>query len=504
MSTTGETLSALLSGASEQQGTALVSPEDGSAHTFAELEEAALKVAGRLRAIGVDRGDRIAVVLPNGCEFVQVLLGIVLLGAAAAPLNPAYTEDEHSFYLGDLDPRLLLLPAGEMHAARQAAGPRVRVVDVVVSGREPPGLAVGGRAVESAEPFDPGGADDIALLLHTSGTTSRPKQVPLLQRNLMASARTIAAHYHLGPQDVSYVAMPLFHVHGLVASVFGALTAGGSAVVPRRLSPQRFWSHADAHGVTWFSAGPTLHQMILDKQGAEPSPRELRFVRSCSSAMSPALMERIEDVYRAPLLEAYGMTEASHQMSSNPLPPRRRVPGSVGVSTGTEIRVVDERGADVPEGSAGEVVIRGPGVTTGYLANPAANTESFRDGWFRTGDRGVLDGGYLRLEGRIKEMILRGGENISPYEIEDILLAHPAVSDAVCFGVEDELYGEDVAAAVVLSGPADERQLRDHCRERLAAFKVPKAIRIVASIPRTPTGKLQRRRVAAMLEDAEP
>jgi len=243
--------------------------------------------------------------------------------------------------------------------------------------------------------------------------------------------------------------------------------------------------------------------MILDKQGAETAPQTLRFARSCSSAMSPALMQRIEDVYGVPLLEAYGMTEASHQMSSNPLPPQPRLPGSVGVPTGAEIRVVDGQGLDVPAGSPGEVVIRGAGVTPGYLSNPAANAEAFRDGWFRTGDRGVLEDGYLRLEGRLKEMILRGGENISPYEIEDVLLAHPAVTDAVCFAVEDELYGEEVAAAVVVSAPAEERQLREHCRERLAAFKVPKTIRIVPEIPRTPTGKLQRRRVAALLEEAD-
>src|SRR5205823_6605115 len=215
----------------------------------------------------------------------------------------------------------------------------------------------------------------------------------------------------------------------------------------------------------------------------------------------PPLMERLEAALGVPMLEAYGMTEASHQMASNPLPPAQRVPGSVGIASGVELRIVDDGGADVP---VGEVAIRGPGVTPGYLNNPDANASSFFDGWFRTGDRGSLDpDGYLRLEGRIKEMILRGGENISPYEIESVLLAHPAVSDAVCFGVEDELYGEDVAAAVVLSGKADERELRDHCRERLAPFKVPKAIRIVPSIPRTSTGKLQRRRVAALLGQAE-
>jgi acyl-CoA synthetase (AMP-forming)/AMP-acid ligase II len=499
----GETLSALFSGAVEKQNVALISPEDGQAVTFASLERAVIQLAGRLRAVGVERGDRVALVLPNGPEFVQILFAITTLGAAAAPLNPAYTADEHSFYLDDLQPRVLLVLAGEMQSARQATGPEVTVVDVVVSGRQPPGLAVDGRSVERERAFDGGIDDDVALLLHTSGTTSRPKQVPLLQRNLMASARTVAAHYALGPGDVSYVAMPLFHVHGLVASVFGAFAAGGSAIVPKRLSPQRFWGQMRVHGVTWFSAGPTLHQMILHKQAAEVAPPTLRFTRSCSSAMSPALMKRVEDVYGVPLLEAYGMTEASHQMASNPLPPQRRVPGSVGVPTGTEIRVVDTEGADAPVGSPGEVVIRGAGVTPGYLNNPNANAEAFRDGWFHTGDRGVLEDGYLRLEGRIKEMILRGGENISPYEIEDVLLAHPAVTDAVCFAVADDFYGEEVAAAVVITGTADERGLRDHCRRRLAAFKVPKTIRIVQQIPRTPTGKLQRRRVATQLEEAD-
>jgi acyl-CoA synthetase (AMP-forming)/AMP-acid ligase II len=254
------------------------------------------------------------------------------------------------------------------------------------------------------------------------------------------------------------------------------------------------------YGVTWFSASPTMHQMVFEKQGAASAPKGLRFVRSCSSALAPALMQRLEDVYGVPALEAYGMTEASHQITSNPLPPGLRRPGWVGIPTGTEIRVVDTQGVDVPPGTTGEVVVRGPGVVPGYLNDAEANTEAFRDGWFHTGDRGVLEDGYLRLEGRGKEMILRGGENISPYEIEEVLLAHPAVVDAICFGVDDRLYGEEVMAAVVLREPANDRQLRVHCRGRLAAFKVPKTIRIVPRIPRIATGKLQRRRMAALLD----
>jgi acyl-CoA synthetase (AMP-forming)/AMP-acid ligase II len=500
--TTEATLATLFSEPLERENPALVSPEDDEVITYAALEQNVLGLAGRLAGAGVERGDRVALVLPNGPEFVQILLAVTTLGAAAAPLNPAYTVDEHAFYLDDLQPRVLLVPAGEMQAARQAAGAGMAIIDVSVSDDSLPDLAVDGRRIEDERPFDAGVGDDIALLLHTSGTTSRPKQVPLLQRNLMASARTIASHYALGPGDVSYVAMPLFHVHGLVASVLGALAAGGAAIAPRRFSAQRFWGQARAHEATWFSAGPTLHQMIVDKRAEQIAPASLRFIRSCSSAMSPALMQRLEDIYRVPLLEAYGMTEASHQMASNPLPPQPRVPGSVGVPTGTEIRVVDRGGADVSAGSPGEVVIRGAGVTPGYLNNPDAIAEAFKHGWFHTGDRGLLENGYLRLEGRLKEMILRGGENVSPYEIEEVLLAHPAVTDAVCFAIDDELYGEEVAAAVVIGAPADERLLREHCRERLAAFKVPKTIRIVPEIPRTATGKLQRRRVAAMLDRA--
>jgi oxalate---CoA ligase len=496
MTSATQSLTALFA-ADERHRAALVLPEDSRTLSLADLEAAVVRLAGQLRSLGIQRGDRVALVLPPGRAFLEVLFAVLAVGAAAAPLNPAYTKDEYDFYLHDLEATLLLLPDDTLHAPRAAAAPTIAIVDVVED--EPTTLVADGRPVESKAPFEVGGPEDIALLLHTSGTTSRPKQVPLLQRNLMASARAIANHYRLTPEDVSYAAMPLFHVHGLVASVLAALYAGGSIVVPRRFTPHRFWSHARAHGVTWFSAGPTLHQMMLEKIDAEGAPRSLRFVRSCSSALSPALMQRLERTLGVPVLEAYGMTEASHQMASNPLPPARRVPGSVGVATGTEIRIVDPTGRVLAQRTPGEVVIRGPGVTPGYLNNPRGNAEAFVDGWFRTGDRGVFENGYLRLEGRLKEMIIRGGENISPYEIEEVLRGHPAVDDVACFGVADELYGEKVGAAVVLKRHAGNRDLGNYCRERLATYKVPELIRVVDKIPRTPTGKVQRKRLAAAL-----
>jgi acyl-CoA synthetase (AMP-forming)/AMP-acid ligase II len=492
----GESLTELLAVGRPQQP-ALIVPDSAEVLTYAQVASRVEALAQRLADLTVRRGDRVALALPNGPDVVLLLLAITALGAAAAPLNPAYTEAEFGFFLADIAPRLLLIPAsGSAAASAAAAAAGTTLVGVRPDGDGPPQLLYDGGSAGSQRSFEQGDAEDVAVVLHTSGTTSRPKQVPLRQRNLMASARTIAGHYRLGPADVSFCVMPLFHIHGLVASTFAALGSGGAVITPRRFTPSRFWPQARDHNVTWLSAGPTLHQMILDKADPNGAPGTLRFVRSCSSALAPALLERAEREYGAPMLEAYGMTEASHQISSNPLPPAARVPGSVGVPTSTQIAIADADGTLLPDGGGGEVVIRGPGVMSGYVNNPAATAEAFFGDWFRTGDYGVLRDGYLYLEGRLKEMIIRGGENIAPAEIEQVLQSHPAVRDAVCFGVADQKYGELVGAAVTLGSAVEVAELIEHCRQRLAPFKVPARIDIVADIPRTPTGKVQRRRVA--------
>jgi acyl-CoA synthetase (AMP-forming)/AMP-acid ligase II len=499
----GESLTELLAGGRPQQP-ALIVPDSAEVLTYAQVASRVEALAQRLADLTVRRGDRVALALPNGPDIVLLLLAITALGAAAAPLNPAYTEAEFGFFLDDIAPRLLLIPAsGSAAASAAAATAGTTPVGVRPDGDGPPRLLYDGGSAGSQRSFELGDAEDVAVVLHTSGTTSRPKQVPLRQRNLMASARTIAAHYRLGPADVSFCVMPLFHIHGLVASTFAALGSGGAVIAPRRFTASRFWPQAREHGTTWLSAGPTLHQMILDKADANGAPDTLRFVRSCSSALAPTLLARAERKYGAPMLEAYGMTEASHQISSNPLPPAARVPGSVGVPTATHIAIADADGTLLPDGSGGEVVIRGPGVMSGYVNNPAATAEAFFGDWFRTGDYGVLRYGYLYLEGRLKEMIIRGGENIAPAEIEQVLQSHPAVRDAVCFGVADEKYGELVGAAVTLGSAVEVGELIEHCRQRLAPFKVPARIDIVADIPRTPTGKVQRRRVAEFVAGQE-
>ncbi|HSC04193.1 MAG TPA: AMP-binding protein [Solirubrobacteraceae bacterium] len=477
---------------------ALVCPDDQLTYTHDDVASIVTELAGRLSTAGVGHGDRVAVVLPNGPEIVLCLFAIGLLGAVTGPLNPDYTEAEYRFYLSDLEPRFVIA-GSEAPAALTSAADDVPVIEATMARSDArPTLRLNGRELNQASSFERGGEEDAALLLHTSGTTSRPKQVPLLQRNLTAQATSIAAHYALGESDVSFCAMPLFHVHGLVASTLAQIAAGGYVVIPRRLVPGRFWDQAREHGMTWYSASPTPHQKLLARLD-EPPPT-LRFARSCSSALSPELMRDAEARLGVPMVEAYGMTENTHQMTSNPLPPAERRPGSVGVSAGAAVRIVDDSGRDVPAGEPGEVAIRGPGLTPGYLNNDKANAESFFDGWFRTGDIGVLDGGYLELKGRRKEMINRGGENISPAEVEAVLVSHPMVTEAVAFSVPDTKYGERVAAAVVLNGEVSADELRHHARESLAAFKVPDEIYPLEEIPKTPTGKVQRSRMAGHLQ----
>ena len=476
--------------------TAIIHSDQNIKITYGDLRRQVAAVAGALAAAGINRGDRIGIALPNGLANIVCFLAASEAGTAA-PLNPAYKEEEFRFYLDDTRARVLLLPPEGLDEARRAAGDTVPIltVEMDASGTVSLGGVTGTKAVEPASP------NDIALVLHTSGSTGRPKRVPLAHANLAISARNVARSYQLGPDDVSLCVMPLFHVHGLVASTLATLATGGTVVVPTKFNPLSFWRVARDHGATWYSAVPTLHQLLLaraDPAAGKPAGAEkLRFIRSCSASLPPQVMHDLEAAFGAPVLEAYGMTEAAHQMASNPLPPAQRKPGSVGPGTDVRISIMDAEGRHLPAGERGEVVIKGPNVITGYENNPEANATSFVDGWFRTGDQGFLDeNGYLTLVARIKELINRGGEKVSPREIDEVLLTHPAVAEAVCFGVPHPTWGEEVAAAVVLREKVSEADLLAYCRERLADFKRPKQIFVTETIPRTATGKIQRRVVA--------
>jgi acyl-CoA synthetase (AMP-forming)/AMP-acid ligase II len=489
--------------------TAVILPESNIHVSYGELRQQVRGVADQLAAAGVARGDRVGIALPNGLPMVVALLAAATAGTAA-PLNPAYKEEEFRFYLDDTNASVLLLPPDGVEEARRAAGQRVQILHASLDGGpkkfvlHPEHTNDQRRATLSESPhFAPATPDDVALVLHTSGSTGRPKRVPLTHANLTISAANVARGYALGPDDVSMCVMPLFHVHGLVASTLATFASGGTVILPAKFNPLSFWRIARDHGMTWYSAVPTLHQLLLARAADPtagrrlPGTEKVRFIRSCSAALPPRVMHALETAFGAPVLEAYGMTEAAHQMATNPLPPAIRKPGSVGLGAQVRISIMDANGRHCKAGERGEVVIQGPNVIRGYENNPEANKAAFVDGWFRTGDRGYLDvDGYLHLVARIKELINRGGEKISPREIDDVLLAHPAVAEAVSFGVPHGTWGEEVAAAVVVRQAVDEHELLEYCKHHLADYKRPKQIHITDAIPRTATGKVQRGVVA--------
>ena len=457
-------------------------------------------VRGALNQAGIGRGDRVAIVLPNGPEMAACFAAVAT-AATAAPLNPAYKAEEFEFYLTDLRPAAVILGVGDATPARGVAA-RLGIPVIGLAGRgERAGdftLDLGALPEAMAGRPGPAEADDMALVLHTSGTTARPKIVPLTHRNLAASARHIAEALALSPADTCLNIMPLFHIHGLVAAVLASLQAGAGVSCTPGFNAFKFGEWLAGVRPSWYTAVPTMHQAILMRLRDRPEQARaagLRFVRSSSASLPPQVMAELEGVFGTPVLEAYGMTEAAHQMACNPLPPRARKPGSVGVSAGPEIAVMDELGVLLPQGETGEVVIRGPNVTPGYDNNPAANAGAFSGGWFRTGDQGRLDPeGYLFLTGRLKEQINRGGEKISPLEIDVVLLDHPAIAEVVTFGIPHDRLGEEVGAIVVLREGfvATEGEIREFAAARLAPYKVPRRVLLMDQLPKGATGKVQR------------
>ncbi len=464
--------------------------------TSAALMALVERTRARLNALGIGRGDRVAIVLPNGPEMAAAFLAVAT-AATTAPLNPAYREDEFAYYLEDVRAKALIVLKGKDTPARAAAARlKVPVLELVPGEAAGEFTLDGGLSGSVANP-GPAGANDVALVLHTSGTTARPKIVPLTQANLCASAFHIASTLALSPEDACLNIMPLFHIHGLVAAVLASMHGGGAVICTGGFDALRFFRQLDEERPSWITAVPTMYQAILaraDRNVHSLARAKLRFLRSSSASLPAPVMLKLEETFCCPLVESYGMTEASHQMASNPLAGPRK-PGSVGLPAGPEIAIMDEEGNLLPPGEKGEVVIRGPNVTKGYENNPEANVKAFTNGWFRTGDQGAFDAdGYLTLTGRLKELINRGGEKVSPLEVDNVLSAHPAVAQALTFAAPHPKLGEEVAAAVVLREGMEvsEQGLRDFAAQSLADFKVPRRIVFVPEIPKGATGKLQR------------
>ena len=450
---------------------------------------------------GIRRNDRVAIVIPNGPEMATAFIS-VSCGATSAPLNPAYTASEFKFFLSNLDAKALLIQRDMQSEARtvaQALHVPVFELEPASSG-EPAGLFdLHVPAVSASSALDRAEPEDAALVLHTSGTTARPKIVPLTQTNLCQAAGHIGSTLALTPADRCLNVMPLFHIHGLMASTLTSLCAGASLVCTPGFDAGKFFHWLDTFAPTWYTAVPTMHQAILSRAPAYRATiarRQLRFIRSSSAPLPEPVLHGLEATFHTPVIEAYGMTEATHQMASNPLPPQLRKAGSVGIAAGPEVAVMSEvEPVLLATSEVGEIVIRGSTVMQGYDRNPQANAQAFANGWFRTGDQGYLDAdGYLFLTGRLKEIINRGGEKVSPWEVDEVLLQHPQVQQAVTFAVPDVRLGETIATAVVLTADAavTPMELRQFAALQLADFKVPNQVLVLDAIPKGPTGKLQR------------
>ncbi|KAL1305589.1 hypothetical protein AAFC00_007194 [Neodothiora populina] len=475
--------------------------------SYKQLAADVLAFQKKLARLGITQGSAVSIALPNSYPFIVAFLAASWQRGIAAPLNPAYKQSEFEFYVDDLSSALVLVPQGlaDGPAVKAATKYKAAVAECYWNGKEVV-LDIkdegklkgnGNKPVEKAQP------DDVALVLHTSGTTGRPKAVPLTHKNLTRTMRNIQKTYELTPKDRTMLVMPLFHVHGLLAGFLAPLLSGGSAVVPAKFSASEFWRDFIEFKANWYTAVPTIHQILL-KSPPPPTKPNIRFIRSCSSPLSPKVFHELEAKFDAPVLEAYAMTEAAHQMTSNPLDGKRK-PGSVGIGQGVEVRILDQDGKEVAQGKEGEISIRGENVTKGYLNNEKANKESFTaEGFFRTGDQGKMDEDrYVIITGRIKELINKGGEKISPIELDNTMAQHPKIAEAVSFATPDEMYGQDVAVAVVLKDgekmTADE--LKKWMTEKVAKFKVPKKVFFTDVMPKTATGKIQRRMVASAMEE---
>jgi len=462
---------------------------------YKDLKSFVNKIASQLAGNGISNKDRAAIVLPNGPFMASSFLTLSSY-MSAAPLNPSYKTNEYEFYLKDLNPKIVIVePNSSNEVVGVAKNLNIPVCEMKIKKDDPSGLF---NLFDIESEYQLPEENDEGLVLHTSGTTSRPKIVPLTNKNIYSSAENISKSLNLSEVDHCLNIMPLFHIHGLIAILAASIRSGASVCASNGFNALKFLELAKSEKITWYSGVPTMHQAILlraEKNLELAKNLNLRLIRSSSASLPPAVFEKLNNVFGCSVIEAYGMTEATHQMTSNPLPPKKQKPGFVGIPAGPEVCIMDEKDKILDQGETGEVCIKGDNVTLGYDNNPEANKNSFTNGWFRTGDQGYFDqNGYLKISGRLKEIINKGGEKISPLEVDNVLMDHPLIEQAVCFGYEDKMLGEDIAAAIIVKEGKNcsETDVKTYAQEKLAKFKIPKKIFFVNEIPKGATGKLQR------------
>ena len=480
---------------SQDDNSIALTSESSKPLLYKDLKSLVSKIASQLAGNEISNKDRAAIVLPNGPFMASSFLSISSY-MSAAPLNPFYKTDEYEFYLKDLNPKIVIVePNSNNKVVQVAKDLNIPVCEIKIKKDDPSGLF---NLFDNESEYQLPEENDEGLVLHTSGTTSRPKIVPLTNKNIYSSAENISKSLNLSEVDHCLNIMPLFHIHGLIAILAASIKSGASVYASNGFNALKFLELAKSEKITWYSGVPTMHQAILlraEKNLELAKNLNLRFIRSSSASLPPAVFEKLNSVFGCSVIEAYGMTEATHQMTSNPLPPKKQMPGFVGIPAGPEVCIMNEKDKILNQGETGEICIKGDNVTLGYDNNPEANKNSFTNGWFRTGDQGYFDqNGYLKISGRLKEIINKGGEKISPLEVDNILMDHPLIEQAVCFGFKDKMLGEDIAAAIIVKEGKNcsESDVKNYAEEKLAKFKIPKKIFFVNEIPKGATGKLQR------------
>ena len=472
-----------------------ITSENKSQISYKNLKIFIDNISKQLSGNGITNKDRAAIVLPNGPTMATSFLGISSY-MSAAPLNPSYKSEEYEFYLKDLNPKILIVEKNSKNPSIEIAKKlNIEICELKIHKDQPEGLF---NLFENKSDYSLPDENDEALVLHTSGTTSRPKIVPLSNNNIYSSSENISKSLDLTDKDHCLNIMPLFHIHGLIAVLATSMKVGASICASSGFNALKFLDLAKSEKITWYSGVPTMHQAILlraNKSGDVAKKLNLRLIRSSSASLPPAVFKNLNEVFNCPVIEAYGMTEATHQMTSNPLPPKQQKAGFVGLPAGPEVCIMDDNGNILKQGNVGEICIKGDNVTLGYENNDDANKTSFTNGWFRTGDQGYFDNdGYLKISGRIKEIINKGGEKISPLEVDNVLMDHPSIDQAVCFGYEDKMLGENIASAIIIKDGMEcsENDVLNYAEKKLAKFKIPKKIFFVDEIPKGATGKLQR------------
>jgi long-chain acyl-CoA synthetase len=473
----------------------LFAPETGRVLTYAELERQARLLARFLAAMGLRKGDKVGLFLHNAYQTAALFLGSMMGGYVCAPFNLLAQRSQLEYVLAHSDCKILFT-AREYEARVAEALPRTGAPEVIVIDPDAPELFLQDRLPVFSPP--PLAASDPALLMYTSGTTGTPKGALLGHANLVASARSVSQWHGLGPGDRVLSALPLYHINGQCIATISTLYSGGAIVLPRRFSVHEWWDLVDRYQVTWINMVPTIIAYLLNAAAHRPGRRYpcVRFGRSASAPLPPEQHQAFEQTFGIPVIEAMGMTECASTVFANPQDPARRKYGSPGVPCGVEAKVVDAEGRELSGGKAGEILLRGPNVMQGYYKAPDLTAQAIDGGgWLRTGDLGYRDAdGFYFITGRLKELIIKGGENIAPREIDEVLLQHPAVLEAAAVGIPDPDYGQEIFACVVLKPgqQCSEAELREFCLNELGKYKTPKRIRLLDELPKGPSGKVQR------------